>query len=285
MVVRSGSRSRATPFSRASRALRWTVLIVVTAVVALAAGCGKEGVKSSSNSAATKDSAKSPLESLVDPASAGSISGTVVLDGAPPALPAINMQSEPACAKANPTGAASQAVVVGSGGDLSNVVVYVKQGLGRYRFETPENPVVLDQKDCVYQPRVVALMTNQKLEIRNSDPTIHNVHAMPKSNAGWNRAQLAGSSVIEASFQKPELAIPFMCNVHPWMRAFVFVFDHPYFSVTRGDGKFELKNLPPGAYTIEAWQEKLGTLSHTVTLGPRESKQVSLRFKSEAGNH
>ena len=145
-----------------------------------------------------------------------------------------------------------------------------------------ENPVVLDQKGCLYQPRVVALMTNQPLEIRNSDPTIHNVHAMPKSNAEWNRAQRAGTPAIDTSFQKPELAIPLMCNVHPWMRAFVFVFDHPYFSVTGGDGKFELKNLPPGTYTIEAWQEKLGTRSQTVTLGPREAKQVSFRFKSWA---
>lgn len=286
MVVRSGGKRLSALFSRTGKSfLCWTSLVVVTAAVGMAGGCGKGSAKSASYPAGAVDSANGSLEADVDAATAGSITGTVVLDGAPPSLPAINMQSEPACAKANPTGTASQAVVVGSGGDLANAVVYVKQELRHYRYETPKDPVVLDQKGCLYQPRVVGLMTNQPLEIRNSDATIHNVHAIPKNSVEWNRAQRAGSALIETSFQRPELAIPFMCNVHPWMRAFVFVFDHPYFSVTGGDGKFELKNLPPGTYTIEAWQEKLGTRGETVTLAPRESKQVTFRFNSGGASH
>jgi hypothetical protein len=105
---------------------------------------------------------------------------------------------------------------------------------------------------------VVALMTNQPLEIHNDDATIHNVHATPKLNEEWNKAQRAGSPALTVSFPRPELAIPFMCNVHPWMRAFVFVFADPYHAVTTTAGKFELKNLPPGTYTIEAWHEKYG---------------------------
>jgi hypothetical protein len=131
---------------------------------------------------------------------------------------------------------------------------------------------------------VVALMVNQTLEIHNSDATIHNVHAMPHVNGEWNKAQPAGGKVLRTSFSKPELAIPFMCNVHPWMRAFVFVFDNPYYAVTAGSGEFNLQNLRPGTYTIEAWQEKLGTQTQQVTVGPHESKHISFRFSGTSGN-
>ena len=196
------------------------------------------------------------------------------------------MQSEAACAKAQPSGLASQPLAVGGDGGLASVVVYLSDypgdGLTRYRFDPPQAPVVLDQKGCMYEPRVVALMTNQPLEIRNGDATIHNVHAMPKANSEWNKAQPAGGVVLRTSFPKPELAIPFMCNVHPWMRAFVFVFDHPYFDVTAADGKFILKNVPPGRYTIAAWQEIIGTQTQTVTVKPQKQVDVSFRFNSGA---
>ena len=218
----------------------------------------------------------------IDPATAGSISGAVYLDGRPGKLPSINMQSEPACAKLNSSGAPAQAVAVASNGALADVVVYVRTGLANYRFAQENKPVPLDQKGCLYEPRVVALRTGQFLEIRNSDATIHNVHALPRNNDEWNKAQRAGAPALEISFPRPELAIPLMCNVHPWMRAFVFVFDHPYFAVTAADGKFVLPNLPPGTYTVEAWQEKLGTQSQSVTIMPRESKEISFRFATAA---
>lgn len=229
-------------------------------------------------SASSTEQAATPF-AAVDPATTGSISGTVYLDGSPPNLPPINMQSEPACAKAHPSGAPAQAIVVGSNGAMANVVVYIKRGLADYRFEPPSKPAVLDQRNCTYQPRVIALMTNQPLQIRNSDPTIHNIHAMPKANTEWNKAQRSGAAVIETSFPRPELAIPFMCNVHPWMRAFVFVFDHPYFAVTAADGRFAINNLPPGTYTVEAWQEKLDTQTKQLTIRSRESKETSFRFR------
>lgn len=198
------------------------------------------------------------------------------------------MQSEPGCAKAGTNGLAGQPVVAGREGALANVVVYLNDGQGDglapYRFETLKAPVMLDQKGCMYEPRVVALMTNQPLEIRNSDATIHNVHAMPETNSEWNKAQPAGGAVLRTSFPKPELAIPFMCNVHPWMRAFVFVFDHPYFAVTAADGKFELKNVPPGIYKLTAWQEKLGTQTQTVTVQTQKQADVSFRFNSNAAS-
>jgi hypothetical protein len=246
--------------------------LLFAALAALAvAACGAKHSSESSAPAA-----------IVDPATAGSIAGTVTLDGPPPVLRPIDMTSSPACVQANPSPVVPPVVVTGENGALANVVIYVKDGLGRYRFETPAAPAILDQKNCMYAPHVVALMTNQPFEIRNSDATLHNVHPMPRHNRQWNTSQPAGAAALKSSFARPELAIPVVCSVHPWMRAFVFAFDHPYFAVTSADGKFELKNLPPGTYTIEAWHEQYKTLDQTVTLAPRESKSVSFTFHSAA---
>lgn len=257
--------------------------LIALAIPLLVFGCAKKAAEP-----AAAGSQPSTTLSAVDSASAGSVSGEIHLDGPVPVSPAINMQSEAACAKAQPNAIASQPLAVGREGGLANVVVYLSDypgdGLGYYRFDPPQTPVVLDQKGCMYSPRVVALMTNQPLEIRNSDATIHNVHAMPKTNSEWNKAQPAGGAVLRTSFPKPELAIPFMCNVHPWMRAFVFVFDHPYFAVTTADGKFMLKNVPPGTYRVAAWQEKLGTQTQTITVQPQKQADVSFRFSLVASS-
>jgi hypothetical protein len=248
-------------------------LLVSAFVVLVLIGCGS---KSASQPAGHTDS--TVPANVIDSSTAGSITGIVSLDGLPPAPKIISMASEPACAKTNATVVVPD-IITGKNGALENVVVSVKSGLGVYRFETPKQPVVLDQKGCMYEPRVVAVMTNQPLEIRNDDPTIHNVHATPKENHEWNKGQPVGGAALHSSFSRPELAIRFMCNVHPWMRAFVFVFDHPYYAITGSEGTFELKNLPPGTYKIEAWQEEYGTLDQTVSLGARESKSVSFIFK------
>lgn len=219
---------------------------------------------------------------VVDPSTTGSISGIVTYDGPAPALHPIDMSASPACLQANPSPVAPPVIVKDERGALANVVVYVKEGLGNYKFDTPANPAILGQKNCMYEPHVLALMTNQPLEIQNNDPTMHNVHPLPKHNRQWNTSQPVGSAALKSSFARPEFAMPVLCNVHPWMRAFVFVFDHPYYAVTPKTGTFELKNLPPGTYTIEAWQETLSTLEQTVTIGPRESKEISFTFKTSA---
>ncbi|HWF37252.1 MAG TPA: carboxypeptidase regulatory-like domain-containing protein [Candidatus Acidoferrales bacterium] len=251
--------------------------LITLAVALLLSACGKQAAAPITLGNRTSTSLRA-----VDSATAGSISGTVHLDGPVPSGPAINMQSEAACAKAGTNGSSGQPVAVSNEGALANVVVYLTDGngLARYRFDPPQTPVVLDQKGCMYEPRVVALMTHQVLEIRNSDATIHNVHAMPKANSEWNKAQPAGGAVLRTSFPKAELAIPFMCNVHPWMRAFVFVFDHPYFAVTSADGKFIFRNVPPGTYRVSAWQEKLGTQTQAVTVRSQSQADVSFRFSS-----
>jgi len=247
-------------------------MLACIAVACAAIGCGKQ---QGSGESAT------PTASI-DPATTGSINGTVTLDGAPPALKPIDMSASAACVTANPSPVAPPTVVTSPQGALANVVIYVKDGLGNYKFDTPSDPVVLSQKNCMYEPHVVALMTNQPFEIANNDPTMHNVHPMPKHNRQWSTSQPVGSAPLKSTFARTEFAIPVLCNVHPWMRAFVFVFDHPYFAVTSKTGTFELRNLPPGTYTIEAWQENYGTQDQTVTIGPKESKAVSFTFKAAA---
>ncbi len=221
-----------------------------------------------------------PPAATIDPATAGAITGTVTLDGPPPAAKPIDMSASPACVAANPSPVVPPIVVTGDQGALANVVVYVKSGLGNYRYDPPSQTAVLQQKNCMYDPHVVALMTNQPFEIQNNDPTMHNVHPMPKHNRQWSTSQPAGSAALKSTFTNAEFAVPVLCNVHPWMRALVFVFDHPYYAVTSKTGAFELKNLPPGAYTIEAWHETYAPQDQTITIAPHESKSIHFVFKS-----
>lgn len=215
---------------------------------------------------------------VVDPATAGTITGTVTFEGEPPVLHAIDMSAEPACVQANPTPVIPPIVVLGPHGALSNAVVYIESGLSAYHYDTPTDPAVLDQKGCMYVPRVLAFRAHQPLDIKNTDPVTHNVHPMPRDNKPWNRSLPEGAEPFVTNFPHQELAIPVACNIHPWMRAFLFVFDNPYYDVTTKTGTFELKNLPPGTYTIEAWHERFGTLDQTITIAPRESKSISFKF-------
>jgi plastocyanin len=243
------------------------------AVSLILVGCGAKKESSESGQAAAPTA-------TVDLTTAATITGTVTLDGTPPVPRKIIMTAGPDCAKLHSSPLTYPEVVTGDHGALANVLVYVKSGLGSYRFDVPTTPAALDQVGCMYEPHVLGLMAGQALEIKNTDPLIHNVHPVPHNNRGWNKSQPVGSAPIEASFEHPEFAMPVLCNVHPWMRAFLFVFAHPYFDVTSTAGTFELKNLPPGTYTVEAWQEKYGTQDQTVTLGPKESKSLAFTFKS-----
>ena len=208
------------------------------------------------------------------------VTGVVKLDGPAPAAKLISMTKDPECMKMHPGGVPTEEVVTGPDGTLGNVIVYVSEGLGDHTFDPPGNPVTVEQKGCTYRPHVLAMQANQKLEIVNRDPTSHNIHPMPANNREWNKSQPAGQPPIEATFAREEVAIPVKCNEHPWMRASIAVFKHPFFMVTGKDGKFELKNLPPGEYTISAWHEKFGTAEQKITVGPKETKTVDFVFKA-----
>ena len=241
---------------------------VAFAVLLAATGCG-----------GGTDSGKSPVASgtrKVDAATAAAITGKIAFEGTPPQNATISTASDPACGSGPLT---SESILVDNGG-LQNVFVYIKDPLGtQYAFETPTEPVKLDQKGCRYVPHVVGLRTAQPLEVLNSDSTLHNVHGMPEANREFNRGQpLPGVKDI-ATFTTPEVLIRFKCDVHPWMHAYVGVVDHPFFAVSGSGGKFELKTIPPGTYTIEAVHEKLGRQSQTVTLSEKDSKEITFTFK------
>ena len=209
-----------------------------------------------------------------------SVRGGVRFEGKAPAAKTISMAADPSCAQQYRTPVMTQEVMVDGKGDLQNVIVFVSEGLGERTFEAPAEPVVIDQKGCMYQPHVLAVRANQKLELVNDDPTSHNIHPQPANNREWNKAEPPGSKLEEASARE-EIAIPVKCNVHPWMRGYIAVFKHPYFAVTGKDGSFDLSNLPPGTYTIKAWHEKLGTSTQTVTIGANETKEISFVFKGQ----
>jgi plastocyanin len=220
-----------------------------------------------------------PTVSPVDAATAGDIAGKIVFEGTAPKPGVVRMDSDPNCVKPGVTSTDETLVVAGDGA-LQNVFVYVKDGLGNLRFPVPAQPIVLDQKGCHYVPHVLGVQVGQNVEILNSDNTLHNVHAVPKANQEFNMGQPLPGIKHTHQFSTREVMVPFKCDVHPWMQAWVGVLDHPYFAVTGSDGSFSLKGLPPGTYTIEAWHESLGTQTQSVTIGEKESKDIQFSFKA-----
>jgi Carboxypeptidase regulatory-like domain len=255
----------------------WVGLLGIALAATLACGGSQE---TSSTSAKPESPSATPSGQKVDTATAGEVKGVAMLDGTAPKNEAIKMNADPVCVKENTSPQFQEAWEVGSDGkSLSNVFVYVKDGLGNYVFDTPTKPATIDQKNCRYHPHVFGMMVNQPLEIVNSDPTLHNIHAMPKGNSEFNNGQPIQGMKMTHTFDKPEVMVPFKCDVHGWMNAYVGVMSNPYFAVTDKDGKFDLPNLPPGTYTIEAWHEKGGAQTASVTIAPKETKEITFTFK------
>jgi hypothetical protein len=256
--------------------------VLGTALSISVAACGGGG-QDASNTAATSAAPAAQAGQKVDPATAGIVQGTVVLDGTAPKNEAIKMNADPVCIREAKGPQFQETYTVGSDGkSLANVFVYVKDGLGNYVYDPPTDKPTIDQKECRYHPHVFGMRVGQELTIRNSDPTLHNIHAMPKSNQEFNNGQPIQGMTMTHVFTAKEVMVPFKCDVHGWMNAYVGVLDHPYFAITKDDGKFSLANLPPGTYTIEAWHERLGTQTSSVTLGAKETKDVAFTFKPAA---
>jgi hypothetical protein len=252
-------------------------LLALASILAAMSACGSD----TSKSAKPASPAAAPDAKKVDAATAASITGKVVFEGTPPVNSVINTDSDPACAERNKKPLTTESILVDNGG-LQNVFVYIKDGLGnKYIFETPTTAVKLDQSGCHYEPHVVGLRTTQPLEIVNSDNTMHNVHGMPETNKEFNFGQMVAGMKNDITFTAPEVLIPFKCDVHSWMHAYIGVVDHPYFAVSGSGGKFELRTIPPGTYTIEAVHEKLGRQTQTVTLGEKDSKDITFTFKAQ----
>jgi plastocyanin len=249
-------------------------VLALCALLALAACSKKENTEQSSNSPAESAAPAQPA-TPIDPATVATINGTVKFDGTAPKPAKIDMSQDPGCKGTNE----SEAVVV-SGGDLANVFVYVKDGLGNRTFDVPTTPVVLEQKGCQYHPHVLGVMAGQTVDIKNADPTTHNIHPTPKDNREWNESQPPSAADIQKTFAREEIMLPVKCNQHPWMKMYVNVVKSPFYAVTAKDGKYEIKGLPPGDYTIAFVHEKLGEQDQKVTVAPKETKTIDQSFKA-----
>jgi hypothetical protein len=181
----------------------------------------------------------------------------------------------------HPEGITNDSVVLNPNGTLRNVFVYVKEGLGEQKFDAPKEAVVFDQRGCQYNPKVFGIQVNQPLEIINSDDTLHNVHSLSANSPQFNLGMPIKGMKLKKSFSKPEVMVKIKCEVHPWMGAYAGVLDHPFYSVSGEEGSFEIKNLPPGQYVIEAWHEKYGLLTQNVTIGA-DSDTQAIQFEYKA---
>jgi hypothetical protein len=253
-------------------------MFLAAAATALLVSCGGGGSPEAKKEATPTPAATAPA---ADPGTLGSITGKVSFAGAKPAPRTLSMDATPMCAKMHKEPVLAEDAMINANGTLKNAFVYIKSGLPQREYPTPTASVKLDQVGCVYTPHVVGIMVNQPLEIHNSDEINHNIHPMPKINREWNESQPPKGEVKVKTFPKEELPpILFKCNVHPWMRAWVGVSSHPFFAVTGDDGTFTLKDVPPGDYTLEVWQERFGTQEIRVKVEPKQTQTADVTFKS-----
>lgn len=217
---------------------------------------------------------------LITSAIAGDVKGKVVFSGKAPTMARIRMDADRYCRAAHRSPVRSEEVVVNKNGTLKNVLIYVKSGLSGKKFAPPKKTAIFDQLGCMYDPHVFAVQVGQKVEILNSDNTLHNVHTLSKKNQAFNAGQPIKGAKLFKTFDKPEI-FHVKCDVHSWMTAYFGVFDNPYFAVTGDDGSFTLKGLPAGEYTIEAWHEKYGTQTMKVKVGASGSTTVDFKYSAK----
>jgi hypothetical protein len=219
----------------------------------------------------------------VNAAGGGKITGTIKFTGTPPHDRAIDMSKDPVCVKAhegNPV--KTQSAVIGPDGGLANVVVYISEGLSADATNAVSSePATIDQKGCMYEPHVVALDVNQHMKVVSSDPTTHNIHPLPAAgggNIGWNKSQPPGSPPFDTTWKAQEVAIPVKCNIHPWMHGYIAVVKGPY-GVSNEKGAYTIDNVPPGSYTLTAWQETFGPQTQKITVTAGKASAADFTFK------
>src|SRR3954454_6435986 len=249
-------------------------LIFATAIVA--AGCG--GSKPAEPSA----KAASPKVDYfhVDAATAGKLHGKIVYQGPKPTRRVIPMDSDIKCSEEHAGKPVyDEPISVGAGGEPSNAFVYIQAGLEGKKFEPVKEPVILDQRGCMFVPHAIGVQAGQPMKLRNSDQVQHNIHPLPKNNREWNESQAPGTPDVEHKFARTEVMVPVKCNIHQWMHAYIGVVEHPYFAVTGADGSFELANVPPGDYTLAVWHEKLGDQTQQVHLAASATQSLEFIYK------
>jgi hypothetical protein len=232
-------------------------LTALLSLFALGSACGN---KTETTNGGANTNAGAAATEYKPTGNEGSISGVIAYTGTAPAPKPIDTSADPVCGQKNPNLATDDNIV--KDGKLANAFVYIKDGttadgkkITDLAFATPTSEVTLDQNGCHYAPHVMGVQVNQKLKITNSDPTQHNIHPQPKNNPEWNQTQPNGAPPIEKAFNRAEILIPVKCNQHPWMKAYIGVLKHPFYAVSKPDGTFEIKDVPPGTYTVAAWHE------------------------------
>jgi hypothetical protein len=244
---------------------RYKLLSVLFAIVLLSVGILSSGPK-------------------VSAAGEGKITGSVKLSGTAPHMRGIDMSKDPYCVKQHENNHAKmENVVAGSNGGLQNVALYITEGLtGSEASAVPSEEPTVDQHNCMYVPHVLVVDANQKFKVTSSDQTTHNIHPLPNPMTGnipWNKSQPTGAPPIETSWKVPE-AISVKCNIHPWMHGWHVVVKGPY-AVTDENGSYTIKNLPPGSYTVTAWQEEYGTQTQKVTVAAGKPATADFTFKAK----
>ena len=219
-------------------------------------------------------------EAHIDPATAGTISGRILFSGPTPAMPVIDMSSNPLCEREHKAPVHAQTIVVNPNRTLRYAFIWIKDGLPKAHWTPPAESVKLTQSGCTYDPHVIGIMAGQTLEIVNDDPVNHNIHAEAQTNAPWNIAEAPKAEHMFRKFAAEEVLVPISCSVHPWMRSFVGVSPHPFYAVSGDDGTFRLTGVPPGTYTIEVVQEKLGRKQGTVTLSASGAATIDFTYGS-----
>ena len=231
-----------------------------------------------SHPAAENQEAPLPI-ATVDEANGATLTGKVLFIGTKPVMPSIDMSANPMCERQHTsTPQLAETAIINSDNTVRYAFVWIKDGLPQARWTPPQSNVVLDQNGCVYRPHVLALMVGQQLEIRNSDPVNHNVHAEAQTNVAWNESQPPQADKKFKMFPREEIWFPVTCSVHPWMRAYLSVVRHPFFAVTGEDGSFNIKGIPPGSYTVEVIQEKFGRKTAQVTVAAHDAKNLDFTY-------
>ena len=171
--------------------------------------------------------------------------------------------------------------VVSEKGELANVFVYVSEGLKEKSYPLPEKAALMNQDRCMFEPRVQGIQVGQDFMMKNSDPLIHNVRSFSMRNRPFNVAQPPKTPDRKKVFKRKENEIMIQCDFHPWMKAYIFVMDHPYFAVTNAKGEYSIKGLPAGKYTLTAWHEELGEQEAEITVDASGAAKAGFTFKAK----